>query len=51
MTRTEKESTRIEIISKSETQSWKNFLKFKQFTFLRLKADSNLSAPNVLCRS
>ena len=46
-----KESTRIEIISKSETQSSKNFLKFKQFTFLRLEADSNLSVPNVLCRS
>ena len=37
-----KESARIEIISKSEIQSWKNFLKFKQFTFLRLEADSNL---------
>ena len=36
---------------KSETQSWKNFWKFKQFTFLRIEADSNLSAPNVLCRS
>jgi len=28
-----KESTRIKIISKSEIQSWKNFLNFKQFTF------------------
>ena len=46
-----KESTRIEIISKSETQSEKNFLKFKQFTFLLVEADSNFSAPNVLCKS
>ena len=29
-----------------ETLSWKNFLRFKQFTFLRLEADSNSSAPN-----
>jgi len=27
------------------------FVKFKLFTFLRLEADSNLCAPNVLCRS
>ena len=37
-----KESSRIEIISKSE--SWKNCLKFKQSTFLLLEADSSLSA-------
>jgi len=49
--KTWKETTRIEIISKSKTQRWKNFLKFKQFTFLRLEADSNLSTPNVLCRN
>ena len=41
----------IEIISKSEIHSWKNFFKFKQLTFLRLEADSNLSVPNVLYRS
>ena len=33
-----KESTRIEIISKSEIQSWKNFLKFKQLTFCVLRS-------------
>ena len=50
MTRTEKnrQESKSSLKAKHKVES---FLKFKQFTFLRLEADSNLSAPNVLCRS
>ena len=51
MTRSENSRQESKSSLKAEHKVERIFLKFKQFTFLRLEADSNLSAPSVLCRS